>query len=76
MNIIVYIVIGAIVGWIAGKIMKSKMGVFGNIIVGIVGGGIGGWLLGDLLSGLGTLGGFITSVIGAVILLFIIKLIK
>lgn len=75
-NIIIYLAIGALVGWLAGRIMKTKTGIIGNILVGVIGGVIGGQLLGGLFSFLGTFGGFITSVIGAILLLFVIKLIK
>ena len=78
MDLIIFLVIGALVGWLAGVIMKGGgFGVIGNIIVGILGAMLGGWLLPrlDITIG-GEFGGFITAVIGAVILLFIVRLIK
>jgi uncharacterized membrane protein YeaQ/YmgE (transglycosylase-associated protein family) len=78
MNLIIFLVIGALAGWLAGVIMKGGgFGIIGNIVVGILGSFLGGWLL--PMSGLGIgggFGGFITAVIGAVILLFIVSLIK
>ena len=47
MNIIVSLVIGGIVGWLAGKIMNSALTVIGNSGLGIIGGIFGSILLGD-----------------------------
>lgn len=81
-SIIIWILLGAIAGWIAGQIMKGRgLGTMGNIVVGIVGSFIGGWLAGQLgISGAET-GGFsipsiLTAVAGASVLLFIIGLVK
>ncbi len=78
MNFLFFIIIGAIAGWLAGLIMKG--GGFGfliNALLGIVGGIVGGWLSGVLnLSIGGELGPFITSVIGAIVVLFIAGLFK
>jgi uncharacterized membrane protein YeaQ/YmgE (transglycosylase-associated protein family) len=78
MDVIIFLVIGALAGWLAGVIMKGGgFGVIGNIVVGVVGAFLGGWLLPKLgVSIGGDFGGFITAVIGAVILLFIVRLIK
>ena len=74
----VLLVIGALAGWIAGKIMKGGgFGLVGNIVVGVVGAFIGGYVFGTMGIFPGSLvGSLITAVIGAVILLFIIGLIK
>ena len=77
--LIVLIVVGAIAGWLAGIIVKGMgFGLVGNIIVGIVGALIGSWLLGYLgvYIGGGLLGSIINATIGAVILLFVISLVK
>jgi uncharacterized membrane protein YeaQ/YmgE (transglycosylase-associated protein family) len=78
MDLIIFLAIGALVGWLAGVIMKGGgFGVIGNIIVGILGAMLGGWLLPRLGVNIGgEFGGFITAVIGAVILVFIAGLIK
>ena len=80
MDLIIYsLLIGAAAGWLAGQFMKGRgFGVIGNIVVGIVGALIGGWLLGTLGVSLGggLLGSLITATLGAVVLLFIIGLIK
>jgi uncharacterized membrane protein YeaQ/YmgE (transglycosylase-associated protein family) len=77
--LIILIIVGAIAGWLAGIIVKGVgFGLVGNIIVGIVGAFIGTWLLGYLgvVIGGGLLGSIINATIGAVILLFIIGLVK
>ena len=78
-GIIAWLVIGAIAGFLAGKIVEGGgFGLIVDIIVGIVGAVIGGYLAGVLGISIG--GGFISSiivaVIGAVILLFALRLIK
>jgi uncharacterized membrane protein YeaQ/YmgE (transglycosylase-associated protein family) len=79
MNIIIWLIVGAIAGWLAGMVVKGGgFGLIGDIVVGIVGAFIAGWLLPRI--GLFIGGGFIADVInafiGAVILLVIIRLIK
>lgn len=66
------ILIGAIAGWLAGKIFKGKSyGLLMNIVIGIVGGIIGGWVFGLVgIQGTGIFGKLITSVLGAGILLW------
>ena len=72
-----WIIVGGLAGWIGSKIMNTdeQMGLFLNIIVGVVGGFLGGWVLG--LFGLGGSTGnwilsFITCLIGACLLLWIV----
>jgi uncharacterized membrane protein YeaQ/YmgE (transglycosylase-associated protein family) len=79
-QILIMLGIGAIAGWLAGIIMKGAgFGLIGNIIVGIVGSVIGTFIGGVLSVNLGVsplLGTLIWAVIGAVILLFVIGLVK
>ncbi len=76
--IIVFLLIGAVAGWLAGLIVRGVgFGLIGNIVVGIVGAFIAGWLLPGLNLGLtGILGSIFYAAIGAIILLIIIGLIK
>ena len=78
MNILWFILIGALAGWIAGRIMKGGgFGLIGNIVVGIIGGIVGGWVF--RFFGIATdskIGALVTAVVGAVILLWIVGLIK
>jgi uncharacterized membrane protein YeaQ/YmgE (transglycosylase-associated protein family) len=78
-TLLIWLVIGAVAGWLAGLIMKGDgFGLVGNIIVGILGSVIGGWLFGALFAGgpTGIVGAIIGATIGAVILLFILRLVR
>ena len=67
-DLIIFLVIGAVAGWLAGVIMKGGgFGLVGDIIVGVIGSLIGGWLFGLL---------GIAAVVGAIILIAILRLIK
>ncbi len=78
MNIIWFLLIGGVAGWLAGLIMKGKgFGILVNIIVGIIGGIIGGWVFGALgIGGETLIWSLITALVGAIILLFIVSLFK
>jgi len=77
--IVIILIVGAIAGWLAGLIVRGMgFGLIGNIIVGIVGAFVAGWILpriGIAIGG-GMIASIINATIGAVILLFIIGLIK
>jgi uncharacterized membrane protein YeaQ/YmgE (transglycosylase-associated protein family) len=78
-SLIVWLIIGAIAGWLAGLIVKGfGFGLIGNIVVGIVGAFIAGFLLPRLgiVIGSGIIAAIINAVIGAVILLVIVGLIR
>ena len=84
MNVIIWLVVGGVIGWIASLIMKTdaQQGLFLNVVVGIVGALIGGWLLSPMV-GAGTLNqgdfslpGLFVSLVGAVVLLFIVNLVR
>ena len=83
MGIIIWLIVGGIVGWLASIVMKrdAQQGILLNIVVGIVGALIGGWLIGPLL-GAGSINdgisimSFIVSLIGAIILLAIVNLFR
>ena len=71
-------IIGALIGWVASKIMHGKGGLIRNIIVGIAGSVIGGWLADYAGIGSGnawSIGGFFIAVGGACILILISRLI-
>jgi uncharacterized membrane protein YeaQ/YmgE (transglycosylase-associated protein family) len=77
MGVIIWLIIGAIAGWLAGLIMKGYgFGLIGNIVIGILGAMIAGWLLPRI--GFVLVGGFVAeivnAVIGAVILLAVVGL--
>ncbi len=73
MNFLWYILIGILSGFVAGKLMRG--GGFGVIV--IIGGVLGGWLFGLLgISTVGIIGSLITSVVGAIFLLWIVGLLS
>jgi uncharacterized membrane protein YeaQ/YmgE (transglycosylase-associated protein family) len=78
MDIIIWLVIGAVVGALAGMIMRDSFGLIGNIIVGVVGSAVGGAIFarGDINNSPLTLDTFVISLVGAVILLAIVNLVQ
>jgi uncharacterized membrane protein YeaQ/YmgE (transglycosylase-associated protein family) len=77
--LIVFLVVGAIAGWLAGLIVKGHgFGLAGNIVVGIIGAFLAGWLLPRLgiSIGVGIVAAIINALIGALILLALIGLIR
>ncbi len=76
-NLISFLLVGAIAGWIGGQIMKgSGFGLIGNIVVGIVGSVLGGWLF-DFLqieTPNNFMGAIVTAVGGAIVLLWVAKM--
>ena len=80
MNLIIWLVIGGVLGWLASIVMKrdAQQGVVLNIVVGIVGAVLGGWLFGGTTINQSnfSMGSLLVSFIGAVVLLAIVNLIK
>jgi uncharacterized membrane protein YeaQ/YmgE (transglycosylase-associated protein family) len=83
MNIIIWLVIGGLVGWIASKVMNTdaQQGIILNVVVGIVGALLGGWLLSPLVGastinqGNFSIAGLLVSLGGAIALLAIVRLV-
>jgi uncharacterized membrane protein YeaQ/YmgE (transglycosylase-associated protein family) len=78
MNIVWFLLIGLVAGWLAGQLMKGRgFGLIGNLVVGVVGAVLGGFLFQLLgLTAGGLIGSLVTAVVGAVVLLFVVGLIK
>jgi len=84
MGLILWLVIGGVVGWLASIVMKrdGSQGIFLNIVVGIVGAMLGGWLIGPMVgapsinSGELSIGSVLVSFVGALILLAIVNLFR
>ncbi|MGO4221362.1 GlsB/YeaQ/YmgE family stress response membrane protein [Lysobacter sp. TAF61] len=84
MGILVWLIVGGIIGWVASLIMKTdaQQGLFLNIIVGIIGAFIGGWLGGmfglggDINDGNFSVSGLLMSLVGAIVLLAIVNLFR
>ena len=82
-GIIIWLVVGGIVGWLASLVMRTdaQQGILLNVIVGIIGAFVGGWLISPLV-GAGTIndgfsiGSFVVSLVGAIILLAIVNLFR
>ena len=82
MNLIIWLMVGGLVGWAASTIMRTREGILLNVLVGIIGAALGGWLLSPLL-GASTINqgnfsgmGLLVSLLGALILLFIVNLVR
>ena len=77
MQWIILLVVGGIVGWLASILMQTnaQMGLIANILVGIVGSMLGGWLAGQLGIGGGGLMTYVIAIAGAVLLIFILKVV-
>lgn len=82
MNIIIWLALGGLIGWLASVVMRTddRQGLLLNVVVGIAGAILGGWILSPLV-GVSTinqsnfsLGGVLVSLLGAVILLAIVNL--
>ena len=84
MNLIIWLVVGGVIGWLACIMMKTdgQQGVFLNVVVGIVGSMLGGWFISPLV-GVGTINkdnfslpALLVSFFGAVILLAIVNMFR
>lgn len=83
-NLIVWLVVGGIIGWIASLMMRTdaQQGIFLNVVVGIIGAAVAGFVISPLL-GIPTInqdtfsiGALLVSLLGAVVLLAIVNLIR
>jgi uncharacterized membrane protein YeaQ/YmgE (transglycosylase-associated protein family) len=77
-SLILFLVIGLVAGWLAGQVLKGKgFGLIGDLIVGVIGAFLGGWLFTLLgISVGGILGSLITAFVGAVVFLYLLRIIK
>jgi uncharacterized membrane protein YeaQ/YmgE (transglycosylase-associated protein family) len=84
MNLIIWLVVGGLIGWVASMIMRTdgQQGVILNVVVGIVGAMLGGWFISPLV-GVGTInqgafsiGALGVSLLGAIVLLAIVNLFR
>ncbi|CAN0577247.1 unnamed protein product [Ectocarpus sp. 12 AP-2014] len=72
-----FIVIGILAGWIAEKVMNSQHGLLMNLVVGVVGAFIGGFLANAVgIAFYGFLGSLVVATIGAIVLLWVLRMIK
>lgn len=82
MGFLTWVIVGVIVGWLAGMVVKGRgFGLIGNIVIGVIGALIGGWLAGALFNVSDPISGFnLTTIfiafLGAVLFLFVARLVK
>ena len=79
MSFLWFLIVGLVAGWLAGMLVKGGgFGLIGDLVVGVIGAFLGGWLFSTLgaSAGGGLLGSIIVATIGAVVLLFIVRLVK
>ena len=78
MHLLWFLIIGMVAGWLAGQLMRGGgYGLIGDLVIGVIGAFIGGWLLGALgIFAGGLIGSLVTATIGAIVLLFLVRLIK
>jgi uncharacterized membrane protein YeaQ/YmgE (transglycosylase-associated protein family) len=75
MNLIIQLIVGGIIGWLASIVMKTnaQMGIIANVIVGIVGSVIGAYIAAALGIAGGSIVSLLVSVVGASLLIFLLK---
>lgn len=84
MNILVWLIVGGLIGWLASMLMGTdgRQGIILNVVVGIVGAALGGWLFGGAFGsstinqGNLSLSGIMVSLVGAVILIAALKMVR
>lgn len=78
MDILWFLLVGLIAGWLAGKIMKGGgYGLVGDLVVGVIGAVLGGYLFGLLgINAGGLIGAIITALVGAIVLIYLLRLIR
>jgi uncharacterized membrane protein YeaQ/YmgE (transglycosylase-associated protein family) len=77
-NLVLFLVVGVVAGWLAGRIMKGAgFGLVGDLVVGVIGAFIGVWLFGVLgISAGGLLGLLVAAIVGSLLLLYVLRLVK
>jgi uncharacterized membrane protein YeaQ/YmgE (transglycosylase-associated protein family) len=79
MQIIILLVVGGIIGWLASIIMKTnaQMGIIANVIVGVIGSVVGFWIAGQLGFAAGNvIVGWLIAIVGSILLIAILKLLN
>ena len=84
MGIIIWLIVGGIIGWLASMVMKTdgQQGIFLNVIVGVVGALVAGWIISPLV-GIPTINqdvfslpALLVSLLGAIVLLGVVNLVR
>lgn len=82
MSLLIYIIFGGLVGWIASMLMGTdgQQGIILNVIVGVIGAALGSWIfsllgLGGSITGF-NIGSFVVAIVGAVVLIAVVKAVR
>jgi uncharacterized membrane protein YeaQ/YmgE (transglycosylase-associated protein family) len=77
MNLILQLIVGGVIGWLASMVMKTnaQMGLIANVLVGVVGAGLGGWIAGKLGVGGGPVLSWVMAIVGASLLIALLKMV-
>ena len=79
MNLLWFLIVGIVAGWLAGVLVKGGgFGVIGDLVVGVIGAVLGGWLFTTLgaSAGGGLVGSIIVATVGAVVLLLVVRMVR
>lgn len=78
MDLLLFLIVGLVAGWLAGKLTKGKgFGVLGDVVIGVIGAYIGGFLFRQVgLAAGGMLGSIVVATVGAVVLVVLVRTIK
>ena len=79
MNLLWFLVVGVVAGWLAGVLVKGGgFGLVGDLVVGVIGAILGGFLFSTFGASMGggLIGSIVVATIGAVVLLFVLRLVK
>ena len=78
-SLIIFLLVGVLAGWLGGIVVKGYgLGLIGDMVVGVIGSFIGGWLFSyfHLVHGTGFIGNLIGATVGAIVLLFVLRLVR
>jgi uncharacterized membrane protein YeaQ/YmgE (transglycosylase-associated protein family) len=78
-SLLIFLLVGALAGWLGGIVVKGYgLGLVGDMVVGVIGSFIGGWLFSyfHIVHGTGFLGNLIGATLGAIVLLFALRLVR
>jgi uncharacterized membrane protein YeaQ/YmgE (transglycosylase-associated protein family) len=84
MNVIIWLVVGGLIGWAASVLMRTREGILLNVVVGIVGAALGGWFVSPLVGVSSrtinqsnfSMASLLVSLLGAVVLLAVVNLVR
>jgi uncharacterized membrane protein YeaQ/YmgE (transglycosylase-associated protein family) len=78
-SLLIFLLVGVLAGWLGGIVVKGYgLGLVGDMVVGVIGSFIGGWLFNyfHVVHGAGFLGNLIGATVGAIVLLFVLRLVR